>query len=95
MRESSVAGQRHQAALALSLRSVSGCTSAAPGVQRLMKTSGLQGIQGRRLHGCTRREEAAFMSEDLVTRRFRLAEPDRPYVSDHTGLPTFAGTLLY
>jgi putative transposase len=60
-------------------------------VQRLMKAAGLQGIHRRRLHGCTRRDEAAIPSDDLVERRFRPAEPDRLYVADITQHRTLEG----
>jgi putative transposase len=57
----------------------------SPGrVQRLMKCTGLQGITRRRLHGCTRRDEAAVPSDDLVNRQFTAAAPDRLYVADIT-----------
>ena len=57
----------------------------SPGrVQRLMKCTGLQGIHRRRLHGCTRRDEAAVPSDDLVNRKFAAAHPDRLYVADIT-----------
>ena len=51
-------------------------------VQRLMKCTGLQGIHRRRLTGCTRRDQAAVPSDDLVNRQFTAAEPDRLYVAD-------------
>jgi putative transposase len=57
----------------------------SPGrVQRLMKCTGLQGIHRRRLHGCTRRDEAAVPSDDLVNRQFTATAPDRLYVADIT-----------
>jgi putative transposase len=58
-----------------------------------MKTAGLQGIHRRRLHGCTRRDDAAVPSDDLVERRFRPTEPDRVYLADITQHPTAQGWL--
>jgi putative transposase len=62
-------------------------------VGRLMKSAGLQGVHRRRLRGCTRRNEAATSSEDLVQRRFRPSEPDRLYVADVTQHRTGQGWL--
>jgi putative transposase len=53
-------------------------------VERLMRSTGLQGVHRRRLRGCTRRDQAATPSEDLVERNFQPAEPDRLYVADIT-----------
>ena len=53
-------------------------------VERLMRSTGLQGVHRRRLRGCTRREQAASPSDDLVERDFRPAAPDRLYVADIT-----------
>jgi putative transposase len=53
-------------------------------VERLMHSCGLQGVHRRRLRGCTRRDQAATPSEDLVERNFTPAEPDRLYVADIT-----------
>ena len=39
-------------------------------VERLMRHTGLQGVHRRRLRGCTRRDQAATPSDDLVERRF-------------------------
>ena len=64
----------------------------SPGrVQRLMKCTGLQGIRRRRLAGCTRRDEAAVPSQDLVNRQFTAAGPDRLYVADITQHRTAQG----
>ena len=53
-------------------------------VERLMRCTGLQGVHRRRLSGCTRRDQAATPSDDLVERRFNPTEPDRLYVADIT-----------
>ena len=53
-------------------------------VERLMRCAGLQGVHRRRLRGCTRRDQAATPSADLVERTFRPAAPDRLYVADIT-----------
>ena len=60
-------------------------------VERLMKSTGLQGVHRRRLRGCTRRDQAATPSEDLVERNFRPAAPDRLYVADITQHRTSEG----
>jgi putative transposase len=46
-------------------------------VERLMRSAGLQGVHRRRLRGCTRRDQAATPSADLVERDFRPEAPDR------------------
>jgi putative transposase len=53
-------------------------------VERLMRATGLQGVHRRRLRGCTRRDQAATPSDDLVERQFRPEAPDRLYVADIT-----------
>jgi putative transposase len=53
-------------------------------VERLMRCTGLQGVHRRRLRGCTRRDDAARPSDDLVERDFRPSAPDRLYVADIT-----------
>ena len=53
-------------------------------VERLMRSTGLQGVHRRRLRGCTRRDRAATPSGDLVERDFRPPAPDRLYVADIT-----------
>jgi transposase InsO family protein len=60
-------------------------------VERLMRCAGLQGVHRRRLRGCTRRDQAAVSSEDLVERSFRPAAPDRLYVADITQHRTSEG----
>jgi putative transposase len=60
-------------------------------VERLMRCTGLQGVHRRRLRGCTRRDEAATPSADLVERSFNPAEPDRLYVADITQHRTSEG----
>lgn len=49
-----------------------------------MRHTGLQGVHRRRLRGCTRRDQAATPSADLVERRFNPTEPDRLSVADVT-----------
>ena len=60
-------------------------------VERLMRGTGLQGIHRRRLRGCTRRDQAATPSDDLVDRDFRPEAPDRLYVADITQHRTSEG----
>lgn len=60
-------------------------------VERLMRSTGLQGVHRRKLRGCTRRDQAATPSEDLVERDFRPAAPDRLYVADITQHRTSEG----
>jgi putative transposase len=60
-------------------------------VERLMRCTGLQGVHRRRLRGCTRRDEAATPSHDLVERNFRPEQPDRLYVADITQHRTSEG----
>lgn len=68
----------------------------SPGrVERLMRATGLQGVHRRRLRGCTRRDEAATPSADLVERRFTPDGPDRLYVADVTQHRTGEGWLYY
>ena len=62
-------------------------------VERLMRSTGLQGVHRRRLRGCTRRDQAATLSDDLVERNFRPAAADRPYVADVTQHRTSEGWL--
>jgi putative transposase len=60
-------------------------------VERLMRCTGLQGVHRRRLRGCTRRDPAAVLSDDLVERNFRPTAPDRLYVADITQHRTSEG----
>ncbi len=60
-------------------------------VERLMRSTGLQGVHRRRLRGCTRRDQAATPSADLVERDFRPDAPDRLYVADITQHRTSEG----
>ena len=60
-------------------------------VERLMRHTGLQGVHRRRLLGCTRRDQAATLSDDLVERNFRPGQPDRLYVADITQHRTSEG----
>ncbi|PIE25764.1 MAG: hypothetical protein CSA58_12690 [Micrococcales bacterium] len=62
-------------------------------VERLMRHCGLQGVHRRRLRGCTRRDQAATPSTDLVERNFTPAGPDRLYVADVTQHRTSEGWL--
>ena len=64
----------------------------SPGrVERLMRSTGRQGVHRRRLRGCTRRDEATTPSDDLVERNFRPDAPDRLYVADITQHRTSEG----
>jgi len=60
-------------------------------IERLMRCAGLQGVHRRRLRGCTRRDQAATPSADLVERNFRPQAPDRLYVADITQHRTAEG----
>ena len=60
-------------------------------VERLMRSSRLQGVHRRRLRGCTRRDQAATPSQDLVERNFQPTAPDRLYVADITQHRTSEG----
>jgi len=60
-------------------------------VERLMRGTGRQGVHRRRLRGCTRRDEAATPSQDLVERNFQPDAPDRLYVADITQHRTSEG----
>ncbi|MGL4175626.1 MAG: IS3 family transposase [Dermatophilaceae bacterium] len=62
-------------------------------VERLMRHTGLQGVHRRRLRGCTRRDQGATPSEDLVERNFTPQAPDRLYVADVTQHRTSEGWL--
>ena len=54
-------------------------------VARLMRERGLQGVTRRRRQGCTRRNPADPLSDDLVHRQFRPDRPDRLWVQDEIG----------
>ena len=60
-------------------------------VERLMRERGLQGVTRRRVHGCTRRNPADAVSDDLVHRQFRPDRPDRLWVQDITQHRTAEG----
>ena len=62
-------------------------------VERLMRQAGLEGIYRRRSRGCTRRDQSATASDDLVNRRFTVDRPDRLWVSDITEHPTEGGRV--
>ncbi len=62
-------------------------------VERLMRHTGLQGVHRRKLRGCTRRDQAATPSADLVERNFTPDGPDRLYVADVTQHRTSEGWL--
>lgn len=62
-------------------------------VERLMREAGLSGIYRRRGHGCTKRDDDATVSGDLVKRSFDPTEPDRLWVMDATEHPTGAGKV--
>jgi putative transposase len=63
--------------------------------ERLMRHTGLQGVRRRRLRGCTRRDDAATPSDDLVERQFTPEAPDRLYVADVTQHRTSEGWLYF
>lgn len=62
-------------------------------VERLMREAGVQGIHRRRRGGCTHRDPAAELNNDLVGRRFDPAGPDRLWVMDVTEHPTGEGKV--
>lgn len=62
-------------------------------VERLMRQAGVAGIYRRRGHGCTKRDPAAELNDDLVGRRFDPDGPDRLWVMDVTEHPTDTGKL--
>jgi putative transposase len=62
-------------------------------VERLMRQAGICGIHRRRGHGCTRRDEDAEPSDDLVNRAFDPEEPDRLWMMDVTEHPTDEGKV--
>lgn len=62
-------------------------------VERLMRQAGVAGIYRRRGHGCTRRDPAAELNDDLVARQFDPDGPDRLWVMDVTEHPTDTGKL--
>jgi len=62
-------------------------------VERLMRDAGIQGIFRRKGRGCTRRDPAAELNEDLVGRQFDPLEPDRLWVMDVTEHPTGEGKV--
>jgi putative transposase len=62
-------------------------------VERLMRQAGVAGIYRRRGHGCTKRNPAAELNDDLVRRHFDPDGPDRLWVMDVTEHPTDTGKL--
>lgn len=60
-------------------------------VERLMRTRGLQGVTRRRAKGCTLRNIADPLADDLVHRQFRPEQPDRLWVQDITQHRTAEG----
>jgi putative transposase len=62
-------------------------------VERLMRQAQIVGIYRRKSRGCTRRDPDASPSEDLVKRRFNVAEADRLWVMDVTEHPTDEGKV--
>jgi len=62
-------------------------------VERLMRAEGLQGVHRRRRQGCTVRDGAADLSDDLVKRAFTATEPDRLWLADITEHPTWEGKV--
>ena len=62
-------------------------------VERLMRQARVSGIYRRRGHGCTKRDPAAELNDDLVGRQFDPEGPDRLWVMDVTEHPTDTGKL--
>ena len=62
-------------------------------VERLMRQARVSGIYRRRGHGCTKRDPAAELNDDLVGRQFDPEAPDRLWVMDVTEHPTDTGKL--
>jgi putative transposase len=62
-------------------------------VERLMRQARVAGIYRRRGHGCTKRDPAAELNDDLVGRQFDPQGPDRLWVMDVTEHPTDTGKL--
>jgi putative transposase len=62
-------------------------------VERLMREAGIAGIYRRRNRGCTRRNPADDLAEDLVNRVFDVNTPDRLWVMDITEHPTDTGKV--
>jgi putative transposase len=62
-------------------------------VERLMRQARVAGIYRRRGHGCTKRDPAAELNDDLVSRQFDPDGPDRLWVMDVTEHPTDTGKL--
>jgi putative transposase len=62
-------------------------------VERLMRQAGVAGIYRRRGHGCTKRDPAAELNDDLVSRQFDPDGPDRLWVMDVTEHPTDTGKV--
>jgi putative transposase len=62
-------------------------------VERLMRQAGLAGIYRRRSRGCTRRDQSATPSDDLVKRHFSVDAPDRLWVMDISEHPTDEGKV--
>ena len=58
-----------------------------------MRAAGLEGVHRRRRQGLTRRDPAGEVSDDLVERNFRPAEPDRLWVADITQQRCWDGWL--
>jgi transposase-like protein len=63
-------------------------------VERLMRSTGLQGVYRRRLRGCTRRDQTTTPSDDLVERNFRPEQPDRALRRGHHPAPHQRGLVL-
>jgi putative transposase len=62
-------------------------------VVRLMRLAGIEGVYRRRRRGCTRRDLAAELAEDLVNRRFDVDGPNELWVSDVTEHPRAGGKV--
>ena len=62
-------------------------------IARLMRQEGLQGVNRRRKHRTTVREEANKAAADLVQRDFSAERLNRLWVADITYIPTWSGFL--
>ena len=58
-----------------------------------MRRAGLAGIYRRRCRGCTRRDQSATPSDDLVNRHFTVDAADRLWVMDISEHPTDEGKV--
>ncbi len=62
-------------------------------VERVMREARIQGVFRRRTRGCTKRDQTARPSDDLVNRQFSVDGPDRLWVMDATEHRTAEGRV--